>query len=230
MVSATSLFSRLVFLRWLLLFILVLGCHWGPFSWPVLAQANLRTPLRWGDPAPTLRLQELDQRPRTRNPLRRSTQKQLLVLVFGDVACPAYHLYLGRILKLKPQVAALNGDWLWVYPHSLDSTVLPYPLAKVYRDWAGQSLKAYGVQRLPTVVLLQKEPKSLAHGPWFSRLKRRPLWTVRYVGAVDQDPEGRSTGVRQDLEEALRDLVHSPYVRIPSTRTHGCPLPVQPLP
>lgn len=215
-------FSRLAFPCWLVLSILIAG-HSS-------AQGTLETPLRWGEPAPPLRLQKPGQGRKSINPLQNSNQKQVLLLVFGDLTCPAYHLYLGRILKLQPQVSALNGDWLWIYPHSVDSSVLPYQEAQAYRDFGGHSQKAYVIQRLPTVVLLQKETKPPTKGSWIRRFQRRQIWSVRYVGAVDQDPEGRTTGIRQDLEEALRDLVYSPYVRIPLTRSHGCPLPTNPSP
>jgi hypothetical protein len=149
-----------------------------------------------------------------------------LLLVFGDIACPAYHLYLPRIVGLKEKIAELNGEILWIYPHALDSSMSPYAGAKVYRDLLGQSMGAYRIARLPTLVVLQKDREQAKKPLSWVRKIQRDTWSVRYVGAVDQDPEGPAIGIRQDLVEALRDLSQSSYVRIPATRTHGCPHPV----
>jgi hypothetical protein len=153
-----------------------------------------------------------------------------LLLVFGDIACPAYHLYLPRIVGLKEKIAELNGEILWIYPHALDSNLIPYPGAKVFKDLLGQSMGAYRIARLPTMVVLQKDREQARNPFLWSRKIRLGNWSIRYVGAVDKDPEGRAIGIRQDLVEALRDLTQSSYVRIPATRTHGCPYPVPPRP
>jgi hypothetical protein len=58
----------------------------------------------------------------------------------------------------KEKIAELNGEILWIYPHALDSSLIPYAGAKVYRDLLGQSMGAYRIARLPTLVLLQKRP------------------------------------------------------------------------
>lgn len=190
------------------------------------AQVPEKAPLRWGERAPGLHLQPFHGPKRRRNSWRPPKNQKILLLVFGDIACPAYHLYLPRIVGLKEKMAELNGDILWIYPHALDSSLIPYPGAKVYKDLLGQSMGAYRIARLPTLVLLQKDREPTRHPFSWGRKIRLENWSVRYAGAVDQDPEGRAIGIRQDLVEALRDLSQSPYVRIPATRTHGCPYPV----
>ena len=190
------------------------------------AQVPEKAPLRWGERAPGLHLQPFHGPKRRRNSWRPTKNQKILLLVFGDIACPAYHLYLPRILGLKEKIAELNGDILWIYPHTLDSSLIPYPGAKVYKDLLGQSMGAYRIARLPTLVLLQKDREPARNPFSWGRKIRLDTWSIRYVGAVDQDPEGRAIGIRQDLGEALRDLSQSSYVRIPATRTHGCPYPV----
>lgn len=190
------------------------------------AQVPEKAPLRWGERAPGLHLQPFHGPKRRRNSWRPTKNQKIILLVFGDIACPAYHLYLPRIVGLKEKMAELNGDILWIYPHALDSSLIPYPGAKVYKDLLGQSMGSYRIARLPTLVLLQKDREPTRNPFSWGRKIRLENWSVRYAGAVDQDPEGRAIGIRQDLVEALRDLSHSPYVRIPATRTHGCPYPV----
>ena len=190
------------------------------------AQVPEKAPLRWGERAPGLHLQPFHGPKRRRNSWRPTKNQKIILLVFGDIACPAYHLYLPRIVGLKEKMAELNGDILWIYPHALDSSLIPYPGAKVYKDLLGQSMGSYRIARLPTLVLLQKDREPTRNPFSWGRKIRLENWSIRYAGAVDQDPEGRAIGIRQDLVEALRDLSHSPYVRIPATRTHGCPYPV----
>lgn len=190
------------------------------------AQVPEKAPLRWGERAPGLHLQPFHGPKRRRNSWRPTKNQKIILLVFGDIACPAYHLYLPRIVGLKEKMAELNGDILWIYPHALDSSLIPYPGAKVYKDLLGQSMGSYHIARLPTLVLLQKDREPTRNPFSWGRKIRLENWSIRYAGAVDQDPEGRAIGIRQDLVEALRDLSHSPYVRIPATRTHGCPYPV----
>jgi len=190
------------------------------------AQVPEKAPLRWGERAPGLHLQPFRAPLRHRNSGRHSKNQKILLLVFGDIACPAYHLYLPRIVGLKEKIAELNGEILWIFPHALDSSMIPYPGAKVYKDLLGQSMGAYRIARLPTLVLLQKDREQARNPFSWGRKIRLDTWSIRYVGTVDQDPEGRAIGIRQDLGEALRDLSQSSYVRIPATRTHGCPYPV----
>lgn len=187
------------------------------------AQVPEKAPLRWGERAPGLHLQPFHGPKRRRNSWRPTKNQKIILLVFGDIACPAYHLYLPRIVGLKEKMAELNGDILWIYPHALDSSLIPYPGAKVYKDLLGQSMGSYRIARLPTLVLLQKDHEPTRNPFSWGRKIRLENWSIRYAGAVDQDPEGHAIGIRQDLVEALRDLSHSPYVRIPATRTHGCP-------
>ncbi len=210
----------------ILLGVWVLWLVGGALGRTSTAQAPEKAPVRWGERAPGLHLQSLHGPQRRRNSWRHPQNQKILLLVFGDIACPAYHLYLPRIVGLKEKIAELNGEILWIYPHALDSSMSPYAGAKVYRDLLGQSMGAYRIARLPTLVLLQKDREQAKKPLSWARKIQRDTWSVRYVGAVDQDPEGRAIGIRQDLGEALRDLSQSSYVRIPATRTHGCPYPV----
>lgn len=210
----------------ILLGVWVLWLVGGALGRTSTAQAPEKAPLRWGERAPGLHLQSLRGPQRRRNSWRHPQNQKILLLVFGDIACPAYHLYLPRIVGLKEKIAELNGEILWIYPHALDSSMSPYAGAKVYRDLLGQSMGAYRIARLPTLVVLQKDREQAKKPLSWVRKIQRDTWSVRYVGAVDQDPEGPAIGIRQDLVEALRDLSQSSYVRIPATRIHGCPHPV----
>jgi len=190
------------------------------------AQIPEKAPLRWGERAPKLHLQSLQGTQHRRNSSRPPRNLDLRLLVFGDISCPAYHLYLPRILGLQKRIEELNGEILWIYPHALDSSMRPYAGALIYRDLLGQSMGAYRIARLPTLVLLQNDSEQPKKPLPRLRKIRRDSWSIRFVGAVDQDPEGLAKGIRQDLSEALHDLSHSPYVRIPAMRPHGCPYPL----
>ena len=102
----------------------------------------------------------------------------------------------------------------------------PLPRRQGIQRFAWSKHGGYRIARLPTLVLLQKDREQARNPFSWGRKIRLDTWSIRYVGAVDQDPEGRAIGIRQDLGEALRDLSQSSYVRIPATRTHGCPYPV----
>ena len=143
------------------------------------AQVPEKAPLRWGERAPGLHLQPFHGPKRRRNSWRRTKNQKIILLVFGDIACPAYHLYLPRIVGLKEKMAELNGDILWIYPHALDSSLIPYPGAKVYKDLLGQSMGSYRIARLPTLVLLQKDREPTRNPFSWGRKIRLENWSIR---------------------------------------------------
>lgn len=175
-------------------------------------------PLKWGDPAPALLLRDsLNRRIR----FKHFQDQNILILIFSHYTCPAHHLYLPKILALEPTWLKLQGRALWIYPHPLNTSSIPYNGATVLQDLQGEAFASYGIQKIPHVVVLKKSFSA-------DQRKSNKKWKICYSGAVDGDPENSKGGGRADLAEALHDLEYSDYVRIPQTSLHGCPYPYTP--
>jgi hypothetical protein len=173
------------------------------------------TSLRWGASAPDMLLRDsLDRR----ITLSRFRNRQLLIVIFSHYSCPAHHLYLPKLIALEPLWKRLDGEALWVFPHSLSGNMAPFGHALLLEDKGGKTFVSYGIRKTPHIVVLQRN-KSTRKGRY------KDIWKVCYSGSVDADPEGLQPSVRPDLAEALRDLEFSNYVRIPQTPLHGCPYP-----
>lgn len=176
---------------------------------------TLPIPLRWGSSAPKLALRDSLNR---KISLRDFRHRQVLLVIFSHYSCPAHHLYLPKLLVLEPQWKQLNAEVLWVFPHNLSRNMAPPGHPFLLEDKEGITFDAYGILKIPHVVVLQRSTSSQK-----SRSKDR--WKVCYSGSVDADPEGLQPSVRPDLAEALQDLKFSDYVRTPQTPLHGCPYP-----
>ena len=178
---------------------------------------------QWGERAPDFLLK--DGLNRNLN-LGRFKDAPVLVLVFSHYACPAHHLYQPKIKALQPMWQRLQGQALWIFPHTLSPTMQPYAEAILAQDFRGETFAAYGIRKIPHVVVIKKSIET--HPKSRCSTKPRQIWKICYSGAVDADPENQSSLIRPDLAEALRDLEFSDYVRIPKTNLHGCPFPYTP--
>jgi len=178
---------------------------------------------QWGEQAPNFLLKDqVDQNIR----LHQFKDAQVLVLVFSHYACPAHPLYQPKIKALEPLWQRLQGQALWIFPHSLNPSMLPYAKAILAHDVRGETFAAYGIRKIPHIVVIKKS--AAPHPKRRCSTKHRSTWKICYSGAVDADPENPSSPMRADLAEALRDLEYSDYVRIPKTNLHGCPYPYTP--
>ncbi|MFM8514213.1 MAG: hypothetical protein ACKOBI_10840 [Bacteroidota bacterium] len=178
---------------------------------------------QWGEQAPNFLLKnQVDQNIR----LHQFKDAQVLVLVFSHYACPAHHLYQPKIKALEPLWQRLQGQALWIFPHSLNPFMRPNAKAILAHDVRGETFAAYGIRKIPHIVVIKKS--AAPHPKRRCSTKHRSTWKICYSGAVDADPENPSSPMRADLAEALRDLEYSDYVRIPKTNLHGCPYPYTP--
>lgn|GEM_PF-1237537 len=178
---------------------------------------------QWGEQAPNFLLKDhLDRSIR----INQFKDAQVLVLVFSHYACPAHHLYQPKIKALQPMWQRLQGQALWIFPHSLNPSMLPYAKAVLAHDVRGEAFAAYGIRKIPHIVVIKKS--AAPHPKRRCSTKHRSTWKICYSGAVDADPENPVSPLRGDLAEALRDLEFSDYVRIPKTNLHGCPYPYTP--
>jgi len=178
---------------------------------------------QWGEQAPTFLLKnQVDQNIR----LHQFKDAQVLVLVFSHYACPAHHLYQPKIKALQPLWQRLQGQALWIFPHSLNPSMLPYTEGVLAQDVHGETFAAYGIRKIPHIVVIKKS--TAPHPKRRCSTKHRFTWKICYSGAVDADPENLASTMRADLAEALHDLEFSDYVRIPKTNLHGCHYPYTP--
>ena len=176
---------------------------------------------QWGEQAPNFLLKDqVDQNIR----LHQFKDAQVLVLVFSNYAYPAHNLYQPKIKALQPLWQRLQGQALWIFPHSLTPSMLPYAEAILAQDLRGETFAAYGIRKIPHIVVIKKS--AAPHPKRRCSTKHRSTWKICYSGSVDADPENPSSPMRADLAEALRDLEYSDYVRIPKTNLHGCPYPL----
>lgn len=150
--------------------------------------------------------------------LRRSLsdfgERKAFVLFFSNTDCPLVQRYLPRLEALWRKYRDRGVQFLSVNVGPGDSVVematqqveqgLSFPFVK---DFDGETVAATGVDRTAAVVVLDGERR------------------LRYRGRVDR--QFRFSGVspvagRQDLAEAIEDVLAGREVRVPETRVEGC--------
>ncbi|MFM7032581.1 MAG: hypothetical protein ACKOX4_08685, partial [Bacteroidota bacterium] len=146
---------------------------------------------QWGEQAPNFLLKDqVDQNLR----LNQFKDAHVLVLVFSHYACPAHHLYQPKIKALEPLWQRLQGQALWIFPHSLNPSMLPYAEAVLAQDLRGETFAAYGIRKIPHIVVIKKS--AAPHPKRHCSTKHRSTWKICYSGAVDADPENPSSPMR----------------------------------
>ena len=141
-------------------------------------------------------------------------ERKALVVVFTSLDCPLVQRYLPRLRNMEAEYRergvrflALNvaEDELVVdVAHQAVKANIPFPVGK---DYDAAVARALGAKRTPEVVLLDAENR------------------IRYRGRIDDAV--RLTGVRpkatrEDLKEAIEDVLAGREVRVPSTPVDGC--------
>jgi peroxiredoxin len=149
-----------------------------------------------------------------RRPLHDFKGHSAVVLAFLGAECPVSNLYLPGLLDLEKKYRARNVQFLAVYPqesedldqvaaHSHDRDV-PFPVLK---DFGHRLTDRLGVSRLPTVVVLDKE------------------FGLCYRGRID-DRYGASArrpkATREDLVQALEEVLAGKKVTLAETEADGC--------
>ena len=149
-----------------------------------------------------------------RRALHGFTGSRALVLAFVGADCPVSNLYLPRLIELEKKYRAQQVQFLAIYPnegedleqaaaHARDRDV-PFPVLK---DVGQRLADALGVTRVPTVVVLDGD------------------FVLRYRGRVD-DQYGvaarRPKATRDDLAQALDELLAGKKVGVAETEADGC--------
>lgn len=136
------------------------------------------------------------------------------VLVFTTTSCPLVGRYLPHLSKLEKEYRSKGVQFVNLDCEA-DSSIraaaaqavehdIEYP---VCRDTTGNCARLLGVTKVPQVVVLDAERR------------------LRYRGRIDDRyrPGGaRPSATRNDLEEALTDLLAGKEVRVPETPVDGC--------
>jgi thiol-disulfide isomerase/thioredoxin len=137
-----------------------------------------------------------------------------IVITFLGTECPVSNLYLPGLLAVEKKYRGKKVQFLAVYPneredldavaiHSYDRD-LPFPVLKDFGQKLADSL---GISRVPAVVVLSGDFK------------------LRYRGRVN-DRYGVSTkrpkATREDLVEAIDEVLADKKVSVPETEADGC--------
>lgn len=137
-----------------------------------------------------------------------------LVLVFLGADCPISNLYVPGLLDLEKKYRSKEVQFLAVYAnehedldqvalHSYDRDI-PFPVLK---DFGQRLAGVLGIERVPAVVLLDGD------------------FILRYRGRID-DRYGagvrRKKATRDDLAEAIDDVLAGKKVRVAETEADGC--------
>jgi thiol-disulfide isomerase/thioredoxin/mono/diheme cytochrome c family protein len=145
-------------------------------------------------------------------------ERKATVIMFTTLDCPIVQRYLPKLRELEAayrskgvKFLALNvgpDDPLVEVAYQAVKTDLPFPVGK---DYDAVVAKAVGATRTPEVVVLDAERR------------------LRYRGRIDDSV--RLTGVRpkatrDDLREALDEVLAGAEVKIPATPVDGCAIVV----
>ncbi len=153
--------------------------------------------------------------------LRRSLDelgpREASVVVFTTVECPLAQRYLPRLAALEREMRGRGVRFLGLDVGPTTTLVevaafaveagAAFPFGK---DFDGDAVRALGAERTPEVCVLD------AAG------------VLRYRGRVDGQFRfggARPSTGREDLREALEDVLAGREVRVPETAVDGCPIP-----
>src|SRR5579884_2655656 len=149
-----------------------------------------------------------------RRPLQDFKDHRALVLAFLGADCPISKLYVSSLLELEKKYRDKDVQFIAIYPnehedldrvavHSYECDI-PSPVLK---DFQQQLAGALGIERVPAVAVLDKD------------------FVLRYRGRID-DRYGvafrRDKATRQDLLEAIQDVLDGKKVRVAETEADGC--------
>ncbi len=136
------------------------------------------------------------------------------LFVFTNTTCPLVRKYLPRLAEMYQQFSSEGVVFIAVNVGQLDTIremsaqavdlEIPFYFVK---DRDSICINALGATKTPEVVLLDSE------------------YTIRYRGRIDDQMRmggTKPTASREDLKEAIRDLLAGQPVRVPQTEVDGC--------
>ncbi|MFT3879949.1 MAG: redoxin family protein [Gemmatales bacterium] len=141
-------------------------------------------------------------------------EKKAFVLVFVDKSCPVAQKYLPVLQEMETQFGSKGVQFIAVNPSPDDSILemsaqavslnMKFPFVK---DFGGKAAKVLGVERVPTVVILNDQRVIVYRG--------RVDDAVRLGGT-------RAEPTRKDLQVALDEVLAGKTVTTPETVVDGC--------
>jgi peroxiredoxin len=164
-----------------------------------------------GATVPNFTLPDIHRRPRGFDTFK---EKKAFVIAFLDTECPVTNLYVPTLVELHKQYADKGVQFLAINASNQDSFVsvsahaqdreIPFPVLKDFEQTAADAL---GAKRTPEVFLLDADR------------------VIRYHGRID-DQYGvgvrREKPTRNDLKEAIDELLAGKAVSTPHTEAAGC--------
>ncbi|MBL8860942.1 MAG: redoxin family protein [Planctomycetes bacterium] len=138
------------------------------------------------------------------------------VIVFTTLDCPVANRVMPRVAELERAYRARDVQFLGLNVGADDALVevaaraiaqqVEFPVA---RDFSGEALRALTPERTPEIVVLDREH------------------VLRYRGRLDASERVAGTApdsatIREDLREALEDVLAGRAVRVPRTVVDGC--------
>jgi peroxiredoxin len=162
---------------------------------------------------PDFSLKDIHRRPRS---LAGFKDRKAFVVAFIDTECPVANLYLATLIAMHKEYAARGVQVLAVNSSSQDTFTsvsahaqdhgLPFPVLKDFDQAVADS---FGARRTPEVFLLDAGR------------------VIRYRGRID-DRYGigyrRDQPTRDDLKEAIDELLAGKPIGTPRTEVSGCPI------
>ncbi len=149
-----------------------------------------------------------------RRSLQGFTGHKALVLVFLGADCPVANLYVPRLLELEKQYRPKQVQFLAIYPNENEDFDLLAGHASdrdlpflVLKDFGQRLATLTGVTRVPSVVVLDGD----------FRLCYRGRIDDRY-GVAARKPKA----TRDDLGEAIAEVLAGTKVTVPETEADGC--------
>lgn len=164
-----------------------------------------------GEAAPSFTFKDIRYLPRT---LDDFGAKKAFVIAFTNLDCPVVKQYLPRLKQLDEAYRDRDVQFISINADPGDSIVeMAYQAVKAdcafpfCKDFDGEVVRALGAERTPEVVVLDADRK------------------LRYRGRIDSQYRAagaQSAAGREDLKEAIDDVLAGVDVRTPETPVDGC--------
>ncbi len=172
--------------------------------------------LQPGDAAKEFKLENIDG---TQVSLASLTDAKGCILVFTCNHCPFSKMYENRIVQLDSMykakgypVVAINPNDTAQYPEDGMEAMKVRAAEKGFtfpylRDESQEIAAAYGAEKTPHVYVLQKVSGT---------------FTVKYVGAIDNNPKDANAVTDRYMQRAVNELLEGKPVSLTSTKAIGC--------
>jgi peroxiredoxin len=181
------------------------------FSVSVFAQG-----VQVGDKAPDFQLKSTKG---DKQSLASYEKSKGLILIFTCNHCPYSVAYEDRIIALHNTFVKQGYPVLAINPNdparepedSYDNMIKrakdkKFPFSYLF-DETQATARAYGATRTPHVFILQRDGKN---------------WTVRYIGAIDDNSEDANAATQRYVEAAVNALLQNQTISTTTTKAIGC--------